>query len=50
MMSQQQGIHYMPVGNIDGKTVIITSHDLSEIEKCADDVSMIKNGRLLFVS
>jgi ABC-type multidrug transport system ATPase subunit len=30
------------------KTVIITSHDLSEIEKCADDVSMIKNGRLLF--
>ena len=31
-----------------GKTVIITSHDLSEIEKCADDVSMIKNGRLLF--
>lgn len=26
----------------DGKTVIITSHDLSEIEKCADDVSMIK--------
>ena len=32
----------------DGKTVIITSHDLSEIEKCADDVSMIKNGRLLF--
>ena len=25
----------------DGKTVIITSHDLSEIEKCADDVSMI---------
>ena len=32
----------------DGKTVLITSHDLSEIEKCADDVSMIKNGRLLF--
>ncbi len=32
----------------EGKTIIITSHDLSEIEKCADDVSMIKNGRLLF--
>lgn len=30
------------------KTIIITSHDLSEIEKCADDISMIKNGKLLF--
>lgn len=32
----------------DGKTIVITSHDLSEIEKCVDQVSMIKNGRLLF--
>ena len=32
----------------NGKTIIITSHDLSEIEKCADDISMIKNGKLLF--
>lgn len=32
----------------DGKTIVITSHDLSEIEKCVDHVSMIKNGRLLF--
>lgn len=32
----------------NGKTIIITSHDLSEIEKFADDISMIKNGKLLF--
>lgn len=32
----------------NGKTIIITSHDLSEIEKCAADISMIKNGKLLF--
>jgi len=30
------------------KTVIITSHDLSEIEKVADFVSMVKDGELLF--
>ena len=33
----------------DGKTIVITSHDLSEIEKIADKVSMIKSGELLFV-
>lgn len=32
----------------EGKTIIITSHDLSEIEKVADRVSMIKGGSLLF--
>ena len=32
----------------EGKTVIITSHDLAEIEKVADFVTMIKDGRLLF--
>lgn len=32
----------------EGKTIIITSHDLSEIEKVADRVSMIKGGKLLF--
>ncbi|HES7786113.1 TPA: ABC transporter ATP-binding protein [Streptococcus pyogenes] len=32
----------------EGKTIIITSHDLSEIEKVADKVSMIKSGELLF--
>ena len=31
-----------------GKTLVITSHDLDEIEKVADRVSMIKNGKLLF--
>ena len=30
------------------KTVVITSHDLAEIEKIADKVSMIKSGDLLF--
>ncbi len=30
------------------KTVLITSHDLSEIEKTADYVTMIKDGTLLF--
>lgn len=30
------------------KTIVITSHDLSEIEKVADKVSMIKSGVLLF--
>lgn len=30
------------------KAIIITSHDLSEIEKVADRVSMIKGGKLLF--
>ena len=32
----------------EGKTIVITSHDLSEIEKIADKVSMIKSGELLF--
>ena len=32
----------------EDKTIIITSHDLSEIEKVADRVSMIKSGKLLF--
>ena len=32
----------------EGKTIVITSHDLSEIEKIADKVSMIKSGKLLF--
>ncbi|EEB36924.1 ABC transporter, ATP-binding protein [Anaerococcus hydrogenalis DSM 7454] len=32
----------------EGKTIVITSHDLSEIEKVADKVSMIKSGVLLF--
>lgn len=32
----------------EDKTIIITSHDLSEIEKVADRVSMIKGGKLLF--
>ncbi|KAA9220403.1 MULTISPECIES: ABC transporter ATP-binding protein [Aerococcus] len=31
-----------------GKTVVITSHDLDEIEKVADVVTMIKSGTLLF--
>lgn len=32
----------------EGKTIVLTSHDLSEIEKIADKVSMIKSGELLF--
>lgn len=32
----------------EGKTLIITSHDLSEIEKVADKVTMIKDGKILF--
>lgn len=31
-----------------GKTIVITSHDLAEIEKVADNVTMIKNGKILF--
>lgn len=31
-----------------GKTIVITSHDLSEIEKVADMVTMIKDGKILF--
>ena len=31
-----------------GKTIVITSHDLSEIEKVADLVTMIKDGKILF--
>lgn len=34
----------------EGKTVLITSHDLSEIEKIADKVTMIKKGKILFNS
>ena len=32
----------------EGKTIVLTSHDLFEIEKVADKVSMIKSGVLLF--
>lgn len=32
----------------EAKTIVLTSHDLSEIEKVADKVSMIKSGELLF--
>lgn len=32
----------------EGKTIVITSHDIDEIEKVADRVSMLKNGKLLF--
>ncbi|WP_277220785.1 ABC transporter ATP-binding protein [Peptoniphilus vaginalis] len=31
-----------------GKNIVITSHDLSEIEKVADMVTMIKDGKILF--
>lgn len=31
-----------------GKTIVITSHDLSEIEKVADKVTMIKDAKILF--
>ena len=31
-----------------GKTIVITSHDLSEIEKVADKVTMIKDSEILF--
>ena len=32
----------------EGKTLVVTSHDLSEIEKVADRVTMIKDGKILF--
>lgn len=32
----------------NGKTIVITSHDLDEIEKIADVVTMIKQGKILF--
>ncbi|RLK63907.1 ABC transporter ATP-binding protein [Atopobacter sp. AH10] len=32
----------------NGKTIVITSHDLDEIEKVADVVTMIKQGQILF--
>lgn len=32
----------------EGKTILITSHDLSEIEKSADYVTMIENGKVVF--
>ena len=31
-----------------GKTIVITSHDLAEIEKVADKVTMIKDAKILF--
>ncbi len=31
-----------------GKTIVITSHDLSEIEKVANKVTMIKDAKILF--
>lgn len=31
-----------------GKTIVITSHDLSEVEKIADYITMIKDGSLVF--
>lgn len=31
-----------------GKNIVITSHDLSEIEKVADKVTMIKDAKILF--
>lgn len=31
----------------EGKTIVITSHDLSEVEKTADYISMIEEGKLL---
>lgn len=33
-----------------GKTILITSHDLGEIEKIADKVTMIKRGKIVFTS
>ncbi|HEO3639307.1 MULTISPECIES: ABC transporter ATP-binding protein [Streptococcus anginosus group] len=32
---------------LNGKTIVITSHDLSEVEKIADYISMIENGKLI---
>lgn len=32
----------------EGKTVLITSHDLSEIEKSADYVTMMEKGKIVF--
>lgn len=32
----------------NGETIVITSHDLDEIEKVADVVTMIKQGKILF--
>jgi ABC-2 type transport system ATP-binding protein len=31
----------------EGKTIIITSHDLAEIQKCSDTISIIQNGNML---
>ena len=31
-----------------GKTIVFTSHDLEEIEKAADWVTMIKEGQIVF--
>jgi len=31
----------------EGKTVILTSHDLAEIQKCSDTISIIQNGNIL---
>ena len=32
---------------LSGKTIVITSHDLSEVEKIADYISMIEDGNLI---
>ncbi len=32
----------------DNKTIIITSHDLNEIEKIASSITMIKDGKIVF--
>ncbi|MDE6313738.1 MAG: ABC transporter ATP-binding protein [Lachnospiraceae bacterium] len=31
----------------DGKTILLTSHDLSEIEKCSDYISILKEGKII---
>lgn len=31
----------------EGKTILLTSHDLSEIEKCSDYISIIKDGKMV---
>lgn len=31
----------------NGKTILLTSHDLSEIEKCSDYISILKNGKII---
>ncbi|MBQ6888941.1 MAG: ABC transporter ATP-binding protein [Lachnospiraceae bacterium] len=31
----------------EGKTILLTSHDLSEIEKCSDYISILKEGKIV---